>query len=479
MSDLKISQLSDGGAAQAADEYVVARSGANFRIDGASVAAAATSVGTLSSLTVSGSITTPVIVSSTDAATTLAINNTNANAWGGNLAIRTGGVDAGYFGTIGSLLGSTSQDLAIYATAGNGFRVYTNGNNLRATIDTSGNLGLGVTPSAWGSGFRALQVNTTSVMDSSLTSYFVNNAYFDGSAWRYVANGSAALYSVSSGIHSWFNAASGTAGDGSPFTARMTLDASGNLGVGTTSPSTFGKLATVAATTAVAFYAGTGTQGLFISTDDSTRLVTYASSGSLGGGHRWNVGNTEAARITSGGVFMVGTTGLPGANGSAASFSGSGNVVRVYGTTEANGALMVDKSSATVTSSQIFVQFTTDAQGSANGQINGNGAGQVAFGTWSDERLKENIVDLDSQWNNVKALRPVEFDYIESRGGGHQVGFIAQHVQAVYDDLVSEGQDGFLALSGLGKNEARLIKALQEAMARIEALEARLEALEA
>ena len=57
MADLKISQLTDGGASQATDEYVVARSGSNFRIDGASVAAAATSVGTLSSLTVSGDLT--------------------------------------------------------------------------------------------------------------------------------------------------------------------------------------------------------------------------------------------------------------------------------------------------------------------------------------------------------------------------------------------------------------------------------------
>jgi hypothetical protein len=176
---------------------------------------------------------------------------------------------------------------------------------------------------------------------------------------------------------------------------------------------------------------------------------------------------------------MVGTTGLPGADGTAASFSGANRVVRVYGTTEGQGSLVVDKSSATVTSSQVFVQFTVNAQADANGQINGNGSGQVAFGTWSDARLKENIVDLDSQWDNVKALRPVEFDYIESQGGGHQVGFIAQEVQTVYDDLVSENQDGFLTLSGLGKNEARLIKALQEAMARIEALEARLEALEA
>jgi hypothetical protein len=41
------------------------------------------------------------------------------------------------------LLGSTSQDLAIWATAGNGFRVYTNGNNERMRIDSAGNVGIG------------------------------------------------------------------------------------------------------------------------------------------------------------------------------------------------------------------------------------------------------------------------------------------------------------------------------------------------
>lgn len=55
MADLKISQLTDGGDAQATDEYVVARSGGNNRIDGASVAAAATKVGTITTGTWQGS----------------------------------------------------------------------------------------------------------------------------------------------------------------------------------------------------------------------------------------------------------------------------------------------------------------------------------------------------------------------------------------------------------------------------------------
>lgn len=54
MADLKISQLTDGGDAQAADEFPIARSGGNNRIDGTGVAAAATKVGTLTALSVSG-----------------------------------------------------------------------------------------------------------------------------------------------------------------------------------------------------------------------------------------------------------------------------------------------------------------------------------------------------------------------------------------------------------------------------------------
>ena len=65
MADQKISQLTDGGASQATDEYVIARSGSNFRIDGASVAAAATSIGTLTSLTVTGTATFGTVAGTT------------------------------------------------------------------------------------------------------------------------------------------------------------------------------------------------------------------------------------------------------------------------------------------------------------------------------------------------------------------------------------------------------------------------------
>jgi hypothetical protein len=66
------------------------------------------------------------------------------------------------------------------------------------------------------------------------------------------------------------------------------------------------------------------------------------------------------------------------------------------------------------------------------------------------------------------ALRPVEYDYIESMGGGHQIGFVAQEVQAIYPDLVGETEDGMLTLTDMNKNDARLIKAIQEMKAIID-----------
>ena len=75
--------------------------------------------------------------------TAITLNNTHANAWGSNIAFQTGGTAAGFVGSIGSLIGSTDQTLAVYGAAGNGVGIYTNGNNQRLYIDTSGNVGIG------------------------------------------------------------------------------------------------------------------------------------------------------------------------------------------------------------------------------------------------------------------------------------------------------------------------------------------------
>ena len=106
-----------------------------------------------------------------------------------------------------------------------------------ARIDSSGNLGLGVTPSAWSS-FKALQVGAGTVLYNNSNangSFFGSNFYWNGSNNIYIGTSTATAYGQTGGQHQWFNAASGTAGNPVSFTQAMTLDANGNLLVGTTS----------------------------------------------------------------------------------------------------------------------------------------------------------------------------------------------------------------------------------------------------
>jgi trimeric autotransporter adhesin len=276
----------------------------------------------------------------------------------------------------------------------------------RMVLDASGNLGLGVTPSAWGGTQKSLQLPGNSVFagGNDVGTIVGNNVYWDGSAYKYIATAAANMLQFSAGSYLFRQALSGTAGDPITFTQAMALDASGNLLVGTT---------TAAAKLDVKTN-GTVIQGLSVS-GDTTGDTAYT--------------------IAQFGKY--------------------------------------DNDSTT---SQVFINFVINNGAAANGQINANGSGAVAFGSWSDRRLKENITDLPSQLANITALRPVEFDYIESEGGGHQLGFIAQEVEEIYPDLVGERQDGMKTLSGLSKWDARLVKAIQEQQAIIESLTARIKA---
>jgi hypothetical protein len=194
-------------------------------------------------------------------------------------------------------------------------------------------------------------------------------------------------------------------------------------------------------------------------------------------------GPTERARIDSSGNLLVGTTdGTKGALtvGKAAPNAAYGQICALSPTAgdSATSGMSVVKYANDSTTAQVLMRFLINQGGAGQGQINANGANTAAFGSYSDSRLKENIVDLPSQLDNIMALRPVEYDYIESMGGGHQIGFVAQEVQAVYPDLVGEDADGMLTLTDMNKNDARLIKCIQEQQALITALTTRITALE-
>lgn len=143
----------------------------------------------------------------------------------------------------------------------------------------------------------------------------------------------------------------------------------------------------------------------------------------------------------------------------------------------AQASLLIRKTDNNSTTSQVFARFEINNTNTGSGQINANGANQAAFGSTSDARLKENVTNLPSQFAALMALRPVEFDYRD--GSGHQIGFIAQEVQQIYPDVIGQNVDGFLTISGMGKNEARLVKGFQELAQKVMELTTRVEALEA
>jgi len=109
-----------------------------------------------------------------------------------------------------------------------------------------------------------------------------------------------------------------------------------------------------------------------------------------------------------------------------------------------------------------------------------------SYGSLSDIKLKENIVDANSQWNDLKALQVRNYNFKE--GQTHtQIGLIAQEVELVSPGLVSESPDRDAEGNDLGTTTKsvnysvlymKAVKALQEAMERIEQLEAKVNALE-
>jgi hypothetical protein len=109
----------------------------------------------------------------------------------------------------------------------------------RMRIDSSGNVGVGVTPSAWGTtDSSVLQVKNVSFGGFATNDLQVtSNAYFDGSSWRYIASSVApANYYQIAGTHAWRYAIAGTAGNTFSWSEAMRITSSGDVGIGTSSP---------------------------------------------------------------------------------------------------------------------------------------------------------------------------------------------------------------------------------------------------
>jgi hypothetical protein len=351
----------------------------------------------------------------------------------------------------------------------------------RMRLDSSGNLGLGVTPSAWGSSLRALQIGyvyggaLSTNPAGNTTTHLTHNAWFDGTNWKYGASSIGATRYTMDGpnagsTHSWSIAAGGTAGNTITFTQAMTLDASGNLLVGTTSALTSASgrgNVTINGTDAVLAFGNSNSSAGYVyaaSTNleisaASTRYINFLTNGS------------ERARITSGGNLLVGTT----------SFSFSSNGVQIGADGRVWNTSNIDYNFELAGSTGNRIRFYTSAGGSGAtvGSITVSTTA-TAYNTSSDYRLKDNAQPLTGSGAFIDALQPKTWDWKD--GGGKGVGFIAHEVQEISpgsvvgakDAVDAEGNPVMQAMEyGSAEFIANIVAELQSLRARVAQLESK------
>jgi hypothetical protein len=133
---------------------------------------------------------------------------------------------------------------------------------------------------------------------------------------------------------------------------------------------------------------------------------------------------------------------------------------------------------------QNFIYFSNSA-GALAGSISHSGTTSVTYATSSDYRLKENVVPLTGAIDRVNQLQPSQFNFIADPGKTVD-GFIAHEAQAVVPECVTGTKDevdadGNPVYQGIDQSKLvpLLTAALQEAIGRIETLEAEVAALKA
>jgi hypothetical protein len=373
-------------------------------------------------------------------------------------------------GTIGKWIGSPSDNVLTFSR---------NDGTEQMRLDSSGNLGLGVTPSAWGQG-RAFEISAVGegLWGNGLGDiWMINGAYFN-SGWKYSGTTRATAYrqgaGTTDGSHAWYTAPSGTAGNAITFTQAMTLDASGVLLVGATSAlGVTGEKVTISNNnnTVLSIVATNDTTPSIQFNSNSVDRLTIDSSSNYGAYFnvrsnqdiRLGTNNTERARITSGGDLLVGKTssdlGTAGieifgagygqftANNDASLFTNrlgsDGDTVKFYRATSLVGSISV----------------TTSA---------------TAYNTSSDYRLKDNPQPLTGSGAFIDALKPKTWNW--KTDGSKGVGFIAHEVQEVSPASVTGEKDGeqMQAMEyGSAEFIANIIAELQSLRARVAQLEAK------
>ena len=206
--------------------------------------------------------------------------------------------------------------------------------------------------------------------------------------------------------------------------------------------------------------------GIYYRTADGYNQVAFSVDSNYIGAFARNSAGTE--------LFLVGTSVNPVGNRVVGSVIGNGNININCGNNVFGCGLWGREGNGFV---HLFYR-----NGIAVGSIQISGS-STSFNTSSDYRLKEDLQLVDSPWQRVKDLNVYNFAWKED--GSRTDGFIAHEVQAVVPESISGDKDavdeeGNPVYQGIDQSKLvpLLTATLKEAMAKIEALESKVAALE-